>query len=130
MKGATIIVTAGLIHHQGKLLITQRPHGTHGALKWEFPGGKLEPNEDPKECLRREIREELGIKVDVGRIEDVIFHRYPDRSVLLLFYNCNFVSGKPSEKQCHAFAWTLPGHLPDYDFMEADLDLIRKLAIR
>jgi 8-oxo-dGTP diphosphatase len=124
-----IVVAAGLIHKDGKLLITQRPHGTHGALKWEFPGGKLEENEDPKECLKREIREELGVKVEVDRIEDVLFHRYPDRSVLLLFYNCRLVSGEPEKKQCHAFAWTLPKSLPDFDFMEADLGFIHKLAI-
>lgn len=124
-----IVVAAGLIHKDGKLLITQRPRGSHGALKWEFPGGKLEENEDPKECLRREIREELGVKVEVERIEDVVFHRYADRSVLLLFYNCKFVSGEPENKQCHDFAWTLPQNLPDFDFMEADLDFIRRLAV-
>lgn len=123
-----IVVAAGLIHKDGKLLITQRSPGTHGALKWEFPGGKLEENEDPRDCLRREIKEELGVKIEVERIEDVVFHRYADRSVLLLFYNCKLISGNPMEKQCHAFAWTPPQNLPDFDFMEADLDFIRRLS--
>lgn len=123
-----IVVAAGLIRHNGRLLITQRLHGSHGALKWEFPGGKLEPDEDPKDCLKREIMEELGIEVEVERIEDVIFHRYPERSVLLLFYNCRLISGEPASLQCHAFSWTQPQHLRDYDFLDADLDFIRKLA--
>jgi 8-oxo-dGTP diphosphatase len=123
-----ILVSAGLIYKNSSLLITQRPEGKHGALKWEFPGGKVEDDEDPRKSLEREIREELGIEVKAEDIIETIYHRYPDRSVLLLFYNCQFIAGEPQPIECNAIAWTDPAHLTDYDFLEADLDFIRRLA--
>ncbi len=123
-----ILVAAGFIYRNGKLLITQRPPGKHGALKWEFPGGKVETDEDPRDSLIREVREELAIEISVHEISETIFHRYPERTVLLLFYNCRWVSGEPETRGCHAFAWVDPSHLISYDFLEADLGLIRKIA--
>lgn len=123
-----ILVTAGLIKKDGKLLIAQRPPAKHGALKWEFPGGKVEEDEDPRACLAREIREEMGIEIRVGNIVETVFHRYPDRSVLLLFYHCTWLSGEPQAIECAAFAWVDPSELPAYDFLEADLDFIEKLS--
>jgi 8-oxo-dGTP diphosphatase len=125
-----IVVAAGLIERDGKLLITRRPRGKHGALQWEFPGGKLERDEDPKECLIREIKEELDIVIEVGSIAEVIFHKYPEKSVLLLFYHCRWISGEPRAIDCDAFEWTSPDRLPDYDFLAADLDFIQKLSGR
>jgi 8-oxo-dGTP diphosphatase len=124
-----ILVAAGLIYRDdGKLLIAQRPAGKHGAFKWEFPGGKIEENEDPRDCLVREVREELGVEVSVGSVIETIFHHYPERSVLLLFYRCKWVKGEPQPLECHAFDWADPKRLTDYDFLEADLNFIRKLA--
>jgi 8-oxo-dGTP diphosphatase len=123
-----ILVAAGLIFKSGSLLITQRPAGKHGAFKWEFPGGKVESDEDPRKTLEREIEEELGIKVKAENIIETIHHRYPDRSVLLLFYRCQWISGEPEPIECNAIAWSDPAHLTDYDFLEADLDFIRRLA--
>lgn len=123
-----ILVAAGLIFRNGSLLITQRPAGKHGAFKWEFPGGKVEHDEDPRKTLEREIQEELGIEVKAGDIIETIHHRYPDRSVLLLFYRCELISGEPQPIDCNALAWTDPAHLTEYDFLEADLDFIRRLA--
>lgn len=123
-----IIVSAGLIYLDGKVLITQRPPGKHGALKWEFPGGKVEEGEDPRHTLAREIAEELGIEVDVGRIVEVVFHRYADRSVLLLFFECRLVSGTPRPLECHDFRWTEPAGLEGFDFLDADRDFIHRLS--
>lgn len=123
-----ILVSAGLIFRNNSLLITQRPAGKHGAFKWEFPGGKVEDDEDPRKCLEREIQEELGIKVKAENIIETIHHRYPERSVLLLFYRCQWISGEPQPIECNAIAWSDPAHLTDYDFLEADLDFIRRLA--
>lgn len=123
-----LLVAAGLIYKDRQLLITQRPPGKHGALKWEFPGGKVEEGEDPRDCLRREIWEELRVKVEVQKIQEVVFHRYPDRTVLLLFYNCVWISGEPVNRECHDFAWTPLDKLTEFDFMEADLDFIRGLT--
>ncbi len=124
-----LVVTAGLIYRDGKLLIAQRPPGKHGSLKWEFPGGKLEADEDPRDCLTREVREEMGVEITVEGIEDVVYHRYPDRAVLLLFYNCRFLSGEPQAIECADFAWIEPSRLLEFDFLTADIDLIRKLAV-
>jgi len=123
-----ILVAAGFIYKNGKLLIAQRPEGKHGAFKWEFPGGKVEADEDPRDCLVREVREELAIEIEVQEAIETIFHRYPDRSVLLLFYTCRWVSGEPVAHGCAAFEWIDPKHLPHYDFLEADLELIQKIA--
>jgi 8-oxo-dGTP diphosphatase len=125
-----ILVAAGLIVKEDQLLITQRRPGKHGALKWEFPGGKIEMDEDPRKCLEREIREELGIKVEAQQIVETVFHKYPDRSVLLLFYRCRFISGEPVAIDCHNFCWIKPSQLNDFDFLEADLDFIRRLATK
>jgi 8-oxo-dGTP diphosphatase len=123
-----IVVTAGVIFKDGQILVTQRPPGTHGALKWEFPGGKLEEHEDPRLCLAREVREELDIDVRVDRILEVIFHRYPERSVLLLFFRCSWLAGEPKAIGCQSFAWTPPEKLTSFDFLEADLDFIRRIG--
>ena len=124
-----IIVVAGLIYRSdGKLLIAQRPAGKHGALKWEFPGGKLEADEDPKDCLVREIKEEMDVEVSVDRVAEVLYHRYPDRAVLLLFYFCKYVRGDVRTIECADFAWADATKLTDYDFLSADLDLIQRLA--
>ncbi len=122
-----ILVAAGFIFRDGRLLITQRLPGKHGALKWEFPGGKVEPDEDPRDSLIREVREELAVEITVHEISETIFHRYPERTVLLLFYKCRWLSGEPQTLGCHAFAWADPSHLANYDFLEADLGLIRKI---
>lgn len=122
-----IVVVAGLILRDGMLLITRRPPGKHGALKWEFPGGKLEDDEAPAECLVREIREELALEIQTRRIREVIFHRYPEKNVLLLFYECRWISGEPEPDERQEFAWVKPGNLKSYDFLEADRELIEKL---
>src|SRR3954447_23330114 len=81
-------VSAALLFHKGKLLITQRKRGTHLAGLWEFPGGKREAGETPEECLRRELREELSIETAVHELIEEIVHDYPERSVHLKFFRC------------------------------------------
>ena len=124
-----LIVVAGLVYRGEELLIAQRPAGKHSALKWEFPGGKVEENEDPRDTLVREVKEELDIEVKVQRIADVIFHRYPDRAVLLLFYVCQYASGEARTLDAADFAWVKPSQLLNYDFIAADTDLIQQLAL-
>src|SRR5205085_11682320 len=100
----------------------------NGAGKWEFPGGKIEAEEDPRDSLRREIREELGVDVQPGRISEVLYHRYPERSVLLLFYHCRWISGEPRAIDVKSFAWAGPTELGGYDFLEADIVFVRRIA--
>ena len=91
----TVIVAAGVVIEGGRVLLSQRKRGTHLAGAWELPGGKVDAGEDPREAVRRELREELGIEVTVGEILDVTFHRYADanKSVLLLFFEASRVPG-------------------------------------
>src|SRR5438128_1519588 len=111
-----IEVAAGLVFRDSKLLITQRCQGAHLAGLWEFPGGKREPNETYEECLRRELREELGIEVAVGGLIESISHDYPEKSVHLKFFRCMLLQNEPSPIGCDAVAWVTASQLAQYAF--------------
>lgn len=121
-----LVVVAAVAERDGRVMLCQRRPGVHNGLKWEFPGGKLEPGESPEAALARELREELDIEVDVGRVRDAIFYRYPDRDVLLLFYGCQIVRGEPRTLDCNAVAWATPQALREYDFAGADAEFVRR----
>jgi mutator protein MutT len=122
-----IDVAAGLVFRDDQLLITQRRPGDHLGGLWEFPGGKLEPGETFEHCLARELREELGIEVTVGRQIEEITHAYPEKTVRLRFFHCTLASGEPQPLHCHALAWVTPKTLPAYQFPAADAQLIDHL---
>ena len=121
-----LIVSAAVIEREGRVMVCQRRADVHNGLKWEFPGGKLEPGETPEEALARELREELAIETRVGRIQDAILHRYPDRDVLVLFYRCEIACGEPRPLDCAAIDWVLPKDLLQRDFAGADLAFVRR----
>ncbi len=123
-----IEVGAGIIQRQGKYLVSQRPEGSHLGPCWEFPGGKREAGETIEECVSREIREELGVEVSVGKLWRVIERKYPERTVRLHFFLCTIQSGTPRAIGCQHFRWILPGEYTNYDFPPADLDIIQDLA--
>ena len=122
-----IEVSAGLVFRDGKLLITQRPEGGHLAGLWEFPGGKREPGETFAECLRRELREELGIDVEVGERVEGLTHHYEERTVHLEFFLCRLRQHEPQAIGCSAFAWVTHEELANYAFPAADARLIGRL---
>ena len=122
-----IEVAAGLVFRDGQLLITQRRPQDHLGGLWEFPGGKREPQETYEQCLRRELQEELGVDVSVGRLIDEISHTYPEKSVHLKFYRCTLISGEPQPIHCHALAWVTQAQLRDYEFPAADVQLLAML---
>jgi mutator protein MutT len=122
-----IDVSAALIFHNGKLLITQRHAAAHLGGLWEFPGGKREANETFEQCLVREIREELGIEISVGKLFEEITHAYAEKTVRLKFFNCEFLSGEPQTLGCAAFKWIEKSELTDYEFPAADAQLLGKL---
>jgi 8-oxo-dGTP diphosphatase len=128
----TILVSAAVILEEGHVLLTQRKAGGHLAGMWEFPGGKVEPGEDPRDALRRELREELGIETVIGDIIDVTFHRYEDaqKAVLLLFYAAirTADSPAPSALDVAAFKWASIGDLDPTRFPPADVDVLKKVA--
>ncbi len=123
-----IEVAAGLIFRQGRLLITQRHAGAHLGGLWEFPGGKRHAGERYPECLRRELREELGIEVEVGSLFESLTHAYREKTVHLEFYLCRLVSGEPSAIDCAAIAWVTAADLPHYEFPAADARLLGRLS--
>jgi len=84
-KQTPVIVAAAVLIERGRVLLTQRKKGTHLAGAWEFPGGKVEPGEDPRDALVRELREEVGIEVDVGDPVEVTFHAYAENRCCFCF---------------------------------------------
>ncbi len=122
-----IVVGAGVIvRDDGRILLTQRGKGHLEGL-WEFPGGKVEEGEDPRDTVVRECREECGIDVKVDDILDVTFHRYPKKDVLLLFYRCALVSGEVQNLEVADHAWVAVEQLADYPMPPADEPVLRKL---
>ena len=120
----TIDVSAGLIFRDGRLLITQRHADAHLGGLWEFPGGKREPQETDAECLARELREELGIEVDVGDMVESITHAYPGKTVHLKFFRCRWKEHEPRPLGCVAFKWITADELNAYSFPPADQRLL------
>jgi mutator protein MutT len=127
MNPKRIEVSAALIFHNGKLLITQRHAKAHLGGLWEFPGGKREANETFEQCLVREIREELGVEISVSGLFEEISHDYPEKSVRLKFFLCQLRSGEPQPLGCAAFRWIGKDELTDYEFPAADARLLEKL---
>lgn len=122
-----IEVAAGLVFREGRLLITQRPAGGHLAGLWEFPGGKRDAHESFEECLRRELKEELGIEVEVLELVESLTHDYPEKSVHLRFYRCAWKQHEPRAIECAAFRWVRAEELGQYQFPAADARLLETL---
>jgi 8-oxo-dGTP diphosphatase len=130
----TVTVAAGVLVERGQVLLTQRKAGGHLAGAWEFPGGKVEAGEDPREALRRELREELGIETTVGEIVDVTFHRYveADKAVMLLFFEASLCAGSPAPRAVDvaAFEWATAEALVPERFPPADVAVLAKVRAR
>jgi len=122
-----LLVTAGIVRSDNKILITQRKATAVHPLMWEFPGGKVELGEDPRQAVRRELMEELAIKVKVERVFDVVFHRYPEREVLLIAYECLWIGGEILERDVAAYRWMHPKDFGALSFLAADLPLVQRL---
>lgn len=122
-------VVAALIWKDGKILVCQRTRHQAMPLKWEFPGGKIEEGEQPRDALRRELDEELGIAAVVGDEVARIQHRYPTgNSVELRFFEVRDYAGQMENRIFKKIVWANPGDLPSYDFLEADFELVQSLA--
>lgn len=128
MEKIKLLVTAAIIEDNGKFLITQRPLEAHNGGRWEFPGGKVEFGEDLRDCLGREILEELGIKVDVGDMFEYSSHVYHEtKHVVLIGFHCKFLSGEIQNKEIADFKWLTFDEMDKYDITEADIPFIEKL---
>jgi len=122
-----LLVTAAIIIHDGRVLLTRRKADVPYPHLWEFPGGKLEPEEDPRDCIVREIWEELAIEVAVTGVYDVIYHRYPERAVLVLAYSCTWLSGEIVDLDVAEHCWSPPRDLMRFRLLPADIPLAEKI---
>ena len=122
-------VVAALIQRDGKLLVCQRTRHQTMPLKWEFPGGKIEQGEQPRDALRRELEEELGIHARIGDEIVRLQHVYPNNTrVELRFFIVREYQGELENRIFRDMQWSLPKDLPTYDFLEADASLVKDLA--
>jgi 8-oxo-dGTP diphosphatase len=103
-----LLVTAGVIVRNGLIMMAQRHVRDFEGNKWEFPGGKVEPGEEPRHGLQRELREELGITVQVGRIIDLGSQVVGERHLVLLYFHCELEQGEPAPLDCQQVRWLSP----------------------
>lgn len=121
-------VVAAVIEKDGRVLICQRKGGRH-AGKWEFPGGKIERGETPAQALRRELREELAIDAQIDEQMDQHVIRYANGPVIHLhFFRVTTFAGEPQNLQFESIVWEQHKKLPDYDFLDGDIDFVKRLA--
>jgi 8-oxo-dGTP diphosphatase len=123
-----MVVAAGIITRKGRILICQRRKQGWGGLKWEFPGGKVENGEEPQECLRRELKEELAIEPEIGPLLCRVKHRYPDREVELVVFHIPRYTGRIHNRQFESNRWVGREDIARFDFLEADRPVIEALA--
>jgi len=122
-----IKVTAAILFHKHKILIARRrPTDSEGG-KWEFPGGKIEGDETPRQCLIREMREELGITVAVSDFFGESTYRYEYGTISLLAYRTSWIDGDLALNAHADYRWVDPAQLDDFDFAEADIPFVKKL---
>jgi len=123
----TLVVTAAIVEDHGRYFVTRRQKGAHLEGLWEFPGGKCEAGESLAECLRRELREELGTDAAIGEEVFRVTHQYTDRSVELHFLSCTFLN-TPVALLGQEMRWVAREELKSLKFPPADDELIRVLS--
>ncbi|MBU1037620.1 MAG: 8-oxo-dGTP diphosphatase MutT [Candidatus Omnitrophica bacterium] len=120
-------VTAAVIEKDGKILIAKRRIGDRHGGRWEFPGGKIDAGETPEECLKRELKEELGIEAEIGELICSSTFKYMFVPLELLVYKVRHISGKFRALDHDELKWVEPSELAKYDFVKADVKVVKKL---
>ena len=129
MSPGQILVVAAVIEKDGMILIGQRQANDRHGLKWEFPGGKVEVNEAPRQALKRELQEELGIDAEIGSEIARYEFQYPRRApILLIFHSVVNYTGDLRNLCFEQILWESREKLPSYDFLDGDVDFVRRLA--
>jgi len=123
-------IGVAVICERGRYLIQQRPDGALLAGLWEFPGGKREPRESIAACIRRELREELGIEVEVGEEICRVDHGYTHYRLTLHVHRCRITRGRPQAHYAQRVRWTRPADFPKYTFPAANVRIIQHLNAR
>jgi 8-oxo-dGTP diphosphatase len=120
-------VTAAAIFKGDRILIAKRKAGIRLANKWEFPGGKLEPDETMVQCLKRELAEEFGIEVEIDNFICASTYNYSHGAIELFAYKVHLVSGEFQLRDHDEIKWVLPSELPEYEFAEANIPICERL---
>lgn len=125
-----LTVVAAVIERDGKVLVCRRrADARRHPLKWEFPGGKVEPGEAPRAALARELDEELGIRAVIGDEIASFPYQYPDRApILLKFFRVHEYAGAMENREFSEVIWEAKANLASYDFLEGDVAFVRELA--
>jgi len=124
-----LVAAVALVDADGRVLLARRPTGKSMAGLWEFPGGKVDPDETPEAALIRELAEELGIDVAASCLAPFTFasHSYPDFHLLMPLYVCRKWSGTPAAREGQLLAWVRPARLAEYPMPPADAPLVAML---
>ena len=122
------MVVAGIIRRGERILVCQRRRSDAYGLQWEFPGGKVKDGEVLTAALRRELEEELAIHAEVGGEVFRLRHHYPDRYVEVVFFAVGSYSGEARNQEFEAMEWVPRARLPEYNFLEADRELVNRIA--
>jgi mutator protein MutT len=117
-------VVAAIIRKNDLVLITRRLEGRHLAGLWEFPGGKQENGESLERCLEREIEEELGVKIKVGKAVTSVDHSYKHKDITLHVFNCSIIKGEPKGLECQDLRWVNSLQLSEFHFPPPDKEVI------
>jgi mutator protein MutT len=123
-----IPVAAGILVRDERILICQRHRSDRYGLQWEFPGGKVGGDETREQALRRELNEELGVQSEIGPEVYRVRHRYPDRYVEVVFFRVDSFVAEPRNLVFEAIAWARRDELTAYRFLDADRDLVERIA--
>ncbi|SHJ88072.1 8-oxo-dGTP diphosphatase [Malonomonas rubra DSM 5091] len=134
MTGTTIkaplAVCAAVIEKEGKVLLTQRPHGKQQGGFWEFPGGKIDPGESPHQSLKRELSEELAIEIEIDSLLETVYYHYDWGSVLIIAYLCRWTAGELAHIEVADHAWATPEQFSGYHILPADQPILDRLRSR
>ena len=125
LQSKHIRVTCAIIERNGLILAAQRSASSSMPLKWEFPGGKINKGETAEECLHRELKEELGIRVTVQRELPTSTHHYPSFTITLHPFVCTIISKNIALREHASVAWRLPQEIHSLDWAEADLPVLK-----
>jgi 8-oxo-dGTP diphosphatase len=129
---ALIEVVAAVVLRNGSVLLCQRQDGPHLPLLWEFPGGKVDPGETPREALARELREELDVGATIGALIAEVEHHYPEKSVRIRFFHAT-ISGEPRAVIHRELRWIERAALSDYEVPPANrtvVEMVRDGRVR
>jgi 8-oxo-dGTP diphosphatase len=122
-------VACAILEQDGNVLAAQRSAAMTLPLKWEFPGGKIEIDESPQECLIREMKEELGITVFIDAALSPTTYNYPDFTVTLYPFTCRQAGGVMTMYEHHALKWIEPQRMPELDWAAADLPVVSEYMV-